>query len=147
MSNNQENKEFHINIGSSSILLIFVILCLVAFATLSIVSANADTKLSRKVAERTHAYYQVHNQATADVTQLDKDLAQAFSSCANEAAYYEQAGYSKSYTYPISDLQNLSVKVNILYPKQSGDPFYEIAAWQIITTGDVEYENNMIVIP
>ena len=34
------------NIGSASILLVFVILCLVSFAVLSIVSANADSKLS-----------------------------------------------------------------------------------------------------
>ncbi len=147
MNKNTENKEFHINIGSSSILLIFVILCLVAFATLSIVSANADAKLSTKVAERTQAYYQAHNQATADVTRLDETLAQAFASCKNETEYYAQVGYQEAFTYPITDLQNLSVKINILYPQHSGDPFYEIAAWQVITTGDVEYENNMIVIP
>ncbi len=147
MSKHSENKEFHINVGSSSILLIFVILCLVAFATLSIVSANADAKLSNKVAERTQAYYQAHNQATADVAQLDEALAQAFASCGNETEYYARVGYHKSFTYPITDMQNLSVKVNILYPKQIGDTFYEITAWQVVTAGEVKYENNMIVIP
>ena len=45
------------NIGSASILLVFVILCLVSFAVLSIVSANADSRLSTRVLERTTAYY------------------------------------------------------------------------------------------
>ena len=41
------------NIGSASILLVFVILCLVSFAVLSIVSANADSRLSTRVLEPT----------------------------------------------------------------------------------------------
>ena len=46
MSNAYKKKKFSMNIGSASILLVFVILCLVSFAVLSIVSANADSKLS-----------------------------------------------------------------------------------------------------
>ena len=49
---------FSNGIGSSSLLVTFIILCLVSFATLSIVSANADYKLSGKVLERTTAYYE-----------------------------------------------------------------------------------------
>lgn len=43
MSNSSKKKQFGMNIGSASILLVFVILCLVSFAVLSIVSANADS--------------------------------------------------------------------------------------------------------
>lgn len=39
-----------IGIGISSILSIFVILCLLTFAVLSLVSANADYKLVKKTA-------------------------------------------------------------------------------------------------
>ena len=46
MNNSSRKKQFGMNIGSASILLVFVILCLVSFAVLSIVSANADSKLS-----------------------------------------------------------------------------------------------------
>ena len=49
MSNASKKKQFGMNIGSASILLVFVILCLVSFAVLSIVSANADSKLSARV--------------------------------------------------------------------------------------------------
>ena len=41
MNNSSRKKQFGMNIGSASILLVFVILCLVSFAVLSIVSANA----------------------------------------------------------------------------------------------------------
>ena len=53
MNNSSRKKQFGMNIGSASILLVFVILCLVSFAVLSIVSANADSKLSARVLERT----------------------------------------------------------------------------------------------
>ena len=59
------------NIGSASILLVFVILCLVSFAVLSIVSANADSKLSARVLERTTAYYAACNQAEEQIASLD----------------------------------------------------------------------------
>lgn len=49
MSNSSKKKQFGMNIGSASILLVFVILCLVSFAVLSIVSANADSRLSTRV--------------------------------------------------------------------------------------------------
>ena len=55
MSNSSKKKQFGMNIGSASILLVFVILCLVSFAVLSIVSANADSRLSTRVLERTTA--------------------------------------------------------------------------------------------
>ena len=48
MSNSSKKKQFGMNIGSASILLVFVILCLVSFAVLSIVSANADSRLSTR---------------------------------------------------------------------------------------------------
>ena len=49
------------NIGSASILLVFVILCLVSFAVLSIVSANADSRGSTPVFGRTTAYHDAWN--------------------------------------------------------------------------------------
>ena len=41
----KEKRSFGLSIGSSSILMVFVVLCLTTFATLSLVSANADYKL------------------------------------------------------------------------------------------------------
>lgn len=145
--NKKENiNQFHMNIGSSSILLIFIILCLIAFAALSIVSANADTRLSNKVAERTQTYYTAHNQATAAIAELDRNLVCAYRNTNNESEYFHQTGYEQIYEFPISELQTLCVKARILYPQKGGDTFYEITSWQIVTTQDIEYENNMMII-
>ena len=53
----KEKRSFGLSIGSSSILMVFVVLCLTTFATLSLVSANADYKLSRKTADAAATYY------------------------------------------------------------------------------------------
>ena len=127
--------EFHVNVGSSSILLIFVILCLISFATLSIVSANADAKLSRRVVERTTAYYEACNQAQADITSLDDTLAAIYADSFDEEEYFMAVGHKKTCTFTISDLQTL----DILYPRQEGDPFYRITSWQVLTdSSDME---------
>lgn len=125
--------EFQVHVGSSSILLIFVILCLISFATLSIVSANADAKLSRRVEERTTAYYEACNQAQAVIAALDDNLAAAYTDSLDEEEYFAAVGKQKSYTIPISELQTLSVTLDILYPTVHGDPFYRITSWQVIS--------------
>lgn len=126
------------NVGSASILLIFVILSLVAFATLSIVSANADRKLSQKVLERTTAYYTACNQAETTLANIDNTLQNIYSSCEDEEAYFSAVGHHKSYAIPISDLQTLHITLEILYPREADDTFYQITSWQVIATGELE---------
>ena len=48
-------------------------------------------------------------------------------------------GHKKTCTFTISDLQTLSVTLDILYPRQEGDPFYRITSWQVLTdSSDME---------
>ncbi len=139
--------EFHINVGSSSILLIFVILCLISFATLSIVSANADAKLSNRVVERTSAYYDACNRAQADIANIDNTLAAIYDDSFDEDEYFMAVGHKKSYIFPISSLQTLSVTLDILYPQEAGDPFYRITSWQVITdSSDLEDEEEPVLL-
>lgn len=140
--------EFHINVGSSSILLIFVILCLVSFATLSIVSANADAKLSRRVVERTTAYYEACNRAQTDIASMDNTLKAVYADSFDEDEYFMAVGHKKTYLFPISDLQTLSVSLDILYPEQTGEPFYRITSWQVLTNSSAleEEEDSVLLI-
>lgn len=137
---------FSTGIGSSSILVIFVILCLVSFATLSIVSANADFKLSTKVLDRTTTYYEASNQVESLLAQLDQTLLSAYEASSSEEEYFESAGHSQSFLIPLSDLQSLEVTVSIEYPKKEGDTFYQIQSWQVITTEELDYEGTLNLI-
>lgn len=137
MSNSSKKKQFGMNIGSASILLVFVILCLVSFAVLSIVSANADNKLSARVLERTSAYYAACNQAEQSLAGMDNTLRRIYASSDSEDAYFASVGHGKSYVIPISDLQSLQVTIDILYPQADDDSFYRITAWQILNTEEL----------
>lgn len=137
MSNSSKKKQFGMNIGSASILLVFVILCLVSFAVLSIVSANADNKLSARVLERTSAYYAACNQAEQSLAGMDNTLRRIYASSDSEDAYFASVGHGKSYVIPISDLQSLQVTIEILYPQADDDSFYRITAWQILNTEEL----------
>lgn len=133
MNNNKSKFSFGLNIGSSSVLLVFVLLCLVFFAALSIISANADNKLSQKVLERTTAYYEACNEAELALAELDNALVDTYKNTAGKTAYFSKAGHEKSYSFPISDLQTLNVTVEIKYPTTNDDTFYQITSWKVIT--------------
>lgn len=141
----RSRKSFGMNAGSSSILLIFVILCLISFATLSIVSANADHKLSRKVLDRTCAYYEACNQAEETLASVDRTLAGIYDASSSEEEYFSTAGRSKSYNIPISGLQTLEVAIDIQYPRREGDTYYSITSWRVLTTGELDYNSTLPV--
>ena len=129
---------YGLNVGSSSILLVFVVLCLVCFATLSIVSANADHKLSTKLLERTTAYYNACNEAETNLAAIDSTLASVYADSDNEETYFATVGHNKSYAIPFSDLQTLQVSIQILYPETNDGPFYQITCWQVVHSGELE---------
>lgn len=123
---------FSMNIGSASMLLIFIILCLVSFAALSLVSANADKRLSQKIADRTLRYYEACNGAEQSLSGLDAVLQSQFSVSETPEDYFATVGHTKSYAIPISDTQTLYVEIEILYPETSSQTFYRILSWQVI---------------
>ena len=61
-----------LSLGTSTILVTFVLLCITTFATMSLISASADHKLTQKQAEGAHEYY------TADAA-AEERLAEIYS--------------------------------------------------------------------
>ena len=135
-----------INIGSSSMLVVFIILCLVTFSVLSVASANNDRKYSEKIADRTTAYYEASNKAEELLSQIDDKLKQVYEQY--NAGYLSQvpdvltsidgidtSGFpSVSFSVPINDTQTLSVSLLIQIPEKEGDTFYTITSWKEIST-------------
>ena len=122
---------FGINVGTVSMVLIFVLLCLVSFAVLCIVSANADKNLSTKIADRTENYYKAWNSDGWFDLSL-KTLSIQFTQSQNEDDYFAKSGHDKSFTIPVSDTQSLLVEVEILYPDSVDDTFYRITQWKVL---------------
>ena len=125
-------KSYGANVGSSSILLIFILLCLVSFAALSIVSANADMKLSDKVVSRTTSYYEACNLAEEELSTLDSTLWDAYNTTTCKEEYFNLVGQNKIITIPTNEGENLVVEVDILYPEQTGDTCYKIESYKLL---------------
>lgn len=131
--------------GTSTLLLIFVSLCLLTFAVLSFLSARADQNLSRKTAERTSAYYEACNQAEDRLGETDQMLEKIWQETANEKAYFQairetfedmdfdEESRMLSFSVPLTDTQVLTVTLKLRTP-ESGSTFYTISGWKTVNT-------------
>lgn len=139
----------HSNFGYSTILLSFIIICILTFTALTLLTANSDFKLSKKVADRNSSYYEAQEQAYDELSDIDRLLLQCYEASPDEETYYESAlaaisarfegtfdtkdgrmlfSFSKSITLD----QYLEVSLLLKYPETEIDTFYEIEKWQSI---------------
>lgn len=88
-----------VGIGGPSIIMIFVILCLTTLGSLSLVTANADWKLTKKSADALTAYYKADSQAEEIIAAADADL---------KAGHQLEA---TTFTIPVSDKQKLMLEL------------------------------------
>lgn len=154
MKKNKLSSSF-INIGSSSLLMLFVVISLVTFAILSLSSAQSDYTLSKRLASRKTEYYKASADAEAIIAQIDQILEeQANSAGDNKALYYknicnnlngkEITGIPLScdtiknkilltFSIPIHEKEVLHIVLNLTDYTQS-DTYYTIQAWQVLST-------------
>lgn len=144
------------SIGFSSIMVIFITICLVTFAVLSILTANSDYRLSKKTVEKTTAYYRADTAAQEMLLTIDHALADVYTASMDEQSYYQNVNTNIvffelpkqiqnvqissdgenptiSYEAVISDVQILYVTLEIQYPSDTADSFYKITRWQTQT--------------
>ena len=133
--------------GTSTLLLIFVSLCLLTLAGLAFLSARADQNLSRKTAERTSAYYEACNQAEDRLGETDRMLEKLWQETANEKAYFQavretfedmdfdEESRMLSFSVPLTDTQVLTVTLKLRTP-ESGSTFYTISGWKTVNTAE-----------
>lgn len=142
-------KRYGLNIGTSSILIIIVILCLVCFSGLSITSANADYRLSKRLADRTTAYYDACNQAQSSLCMISEALEDLYQESSSEEDYENKIKRSLKdlfiFSYPINENQILQVSVSPLYPDTAEGDFIEITGWQVINLTTPELDNSLPV--
>ncbi len=137
--------EFTLNAGTSSILFIFVILCLVSFAILSLSSAASDYKLSQRVLTNTESYYNACNSAEELLDSFDRTLSDLYETGISRTGYYEKVGRKKAFAIPVNETQTLEVEISILFPDEPGSPFYEITSWKTELTANLEYDDSLPV--
>ena len=136
------------NFGFSTILLAFVMICIVTIAALSLLTASSDYKLSQKFADKNSAYYKAEQQAYTYLSEIDSTLANAYQTTLNASGYYQKVSQTLSsmdgctydrvtktlsYSTPINDSQHLEVRLLIEYPQEETSNFYIITSWKSIS--------------
>ena len=159
---NKRNKTIHI--GFSTILMVFTMLCLVTFATLSLLTANADYRLSKKVAAKTEDYYEADLLAREFLLQIDESLEELYQNDAGQNAFCQEAlkrlqeiplpqGITKSsvsdensygFEIDINDAQTLSVVLELQEPQSDTDCFYTIKQWKTTIMRSEENEEETL---
>lgn len=114
----------NLNIGTSSLLLIFIVLSMVSFAVLSLSSALTDRRLTGSNLERASMYYEACNLAERRLKELDEQF----------ISDYEDKGIIPSdipeMTFPVNDTQELYVRVVAHEPDEDGS-MVEVIKWKV----------------
>lgn len=124
-----------VSIGTSLILVVFIILALVTFAVMSTVSASSDYKSSQNMAQRTKDYYTAANLAEKRIAHIDSLLAEAFKLKEYPASAFKELNSmgeltvdedeaTVSFTVPVNSTQELFVKLSVNPDPKGTDSFY-----------------------
>lgn len=163
----KQKKASFINIGFSSIIMVFIMICLVTFATLSVLTAHFDYQLSQKVAEKNHDYYAADAIAKDALASIDNELYVLYEHSESVEDFYLQISSANlfkelpesvsditieqtdntpviSYQVPISEVQTLYVALQIQYPKTPSECFTTILRWQTITTNEPDESDEFL---
>lgn len=162
--------EIGVGIGSTSIIMVFVVLCLTTFGVLALVTVDGDYKLTKKTAESVTHFYEADSQAEEILAQIDSVLVaahaevqklgdlQVIDKTEKESLYQEyitkelqqipnltlesssQNQIEVSYPIPIDERQNLAVRLQINPYEMSQESRYTILEWVVRPGADWEYE-------
>ena len=138
MTKNKKSSYPPVNLGTSFMLVIFIILCMVIFSVLSLSSAIKDQNYSIKNAERTLAYYNANNKAEEYLAQIDHILSDtdSFDALKNKLikmndshifTWDTENNRNIHYYVPINDSEVLEVVLAIHPQKETN---YTILTWK-----------------
>lgn len=145
MSTGKEKSYPGFQVGTSFLLVIFVIICLVLLGVLSLSGALRDKGYSDKVAEKTGLYYAAVSEAQHKLGEIDSALSE-IEKTDDYGIYLEDVGmivsgldgvdYKRdgeqavlSYKVPVTESQSLFVEVEVLDPEK-GEGNYKVVKWQ-----------------
>lgn len=139
-------RQWGIGVGAASVLIIFVLLCLTVFATLSLVSAQADLRLAQRAAQTTAAYYDADGKAATiycaltDAASSENDPFllenQMTMILGDQLVSSQRQGdlLSLSYRVPIDSSRAVEVALDFAFSSEQ-NTICRIAAWRTVQIG------------
>lgn len=145
MRNEQDQRRSTgIHVGSASIVMIFAVLCLTVFSSLSFVTANHERKLAEKSAAVIQQYYQADWNCEVMYEQIYQHLQKggAPEQLSALGVQVEQQGalYYVTYTEDINDEEKLLVKLAV--QRKAG---LKTEQWKVIAAKQWNYDEHIDV--
>ena len=153
------------NIGTVSLMMIFIVLSMVIFAALSLSSAASDARAGQKLQTHLEEYYNASNEAEELLARADFIFAEAGQKTADTEEFYrlvsegtadfaasdlEDGRLILTYQVDINDGQALFVRLAVFSAQQAKsenlNSFYRILSWQVISTDTWEGDNTLKLI-
>jgi hypothetical protein len=142
-----------VNVGTCSVLVSFMLLCMVCFAALTYVSARSDYALSLQTAQRTTEYYEANRMAELYMTNIEGLLSKRVRNCKSADEFYaslpslfsdndsitvsggqtEAEPVLLSYIVPINDTLELHVSLRAHYPDSEDQMIFSIENWNTVS--------------
>jgi hypothetical protein len=123
------------HVGTASILLIFTVLSIISFATLTLVNSKADYNLSSNLASRQQSYYGACHKGNAFIAAVNS----GFETGAEDGIIKESIPISNNQSLDITLITN-SAKNSLNLDKNEG-----IIQWQVVNTVDYDYDTTLPV--
>lgn len=147
----KQESGFKANIGSSSLILIFIVMCLVTFGMLSLTSAKSDLSLANRNADAVTEYYRADTEGEAFYRMVAEEVKTA---CANAAGHEERLAlleealgeYYRDGAAVTEVAMERAQALHIeLEPDLDGEGLVRVAKWNVIQTEDYEIDDSMPV--
>ena len=139
------------NIGSVTLLMIFIVLCMITFAALSLSSAASNYQTARKSATHAQEYYKASGRAEETLANIDQD----YKNSSDVTLKKTSDSLTLTYQTKINDKQALQTRLLILHPSEQTDKrnlssaktatpdLYRITGWQTVSTADWNGDNSL----
>lgn len=149
----KQDNGYRANIGSSSLILIFIVMCLVTFGMLSLTSAKNDLSLAERNAAAVTEYYRADREGEAFYAMAAEAVEMACSQSGDGAErekllsaalgeYYQADEKTVAMETAMDRAQALHVE---LKPVLTGAGGLEVAEWKVIMTEDYEIDMSLPV--
>lgn len=150
-----KSKKLTMNIGIISFMVVFVILCLMTFAILSLVSARSNVNTIQKSIEHSAQYYELSSEGEKTLKTIDDYLYTQYQNTSSSQEYFNKVRqitqiidnsqlneHILSYNIQNND-QQLHIEIEILYP---GQHFYQIKAWEVSPSENWNMDQSMEIL-
>lgn len=147
----------NIQIGTSSLILIFTVLCMVVFSTLSLASARSEGNLAVKTESSVHDFYAADCIAEEQLNEINRTILKNAENAGNSQEFqammnsmgdvYDELENKITFTVKINEEQFLLISLKVFdysMIKQEQKNF-EILSWRVQNAVDYEIDVDMPV--